>query len=135
MPLDAAAKFHESALMQFLKTLFWVVFAVVMVLFARDNWQVVHVNLWAGLIADVKLPVLVLTAFLLGFLPTFIVYRARLWSLKRRLETQGHNNVGGPAPIPVAVPTPVRTSSAPTDLAKRAGDAREASDAKAWPTP
>jgi lipopolysaccharide assembly protein A len=121
--------------MQFLKTLFWVVVAVVMVLFARDNWQVVHVNLWAGLIADIKLPVLVLFAFLLGFLPTFIIYRARLWSLRRRLETMGHNNAGGPAPIPVAVPTPVRTSSAPTDLAKRPADAREAGDAKAWPTP
>ena len=88
--LDARAPiFHESGAMQFLKTLFWVVFAVVMVLFARDNWQVVHVNLWAGLIADVKLPMLVLFAFLLGFLPTFIVYRARIWSLRRRLETQG----------------------------------------------
>jgi uncharacterized integral membrane protein len=121
--------------MQFLKTLFWVVFAVVMVLFARDNWQVVHVNLWAGLIADVKLPVLVLLAFLAGFLPTFIIYRARLWSLKRRLETHGHNNVGGPAPIPVAVPKPVRTSSAPAGLAERPDAAREATDAKAWPTP
>jgi putative membrane protein len=124
--------------MQFLKTLFWVVVAVVMVLFARDNWQVVHVNLWAGLIADVKLPVLVLTAFLLGFLPTLIVYRARIWSLKRRLETQGHNNVGGAVPVPNPVPTPVRRSSAPgetapADLAKRPAEGREASDAKAWP--
>ena len=123
--------------MQFLKTLFWVVVAVVMVLFARDNWQVVHVNLWAGLIADVKLPVLVLFAFLLGFLPTVIVYRARIWSLKRRLETQGHNNVGGPAVIPNPVPTPVRRSSAPNETAPAGRDhgEREATDAKAWPTP
>ncbi|HYI48080.1 MAG TPA: LapA family protein [Allosphingosinicella sp.] len=123
--------------MQFLKTLFWVVVAVVMVLFARDNWQVVHVNLWAGLIADIKLPVLVLFAFLLGFVPTLIVYRARIWSLRRRLETQGHNNAGGPVPVPNPVPTPVRRSSAPNEaaLAKREPEAREASDAKAWPTP
>lgn len=122
--------------MQFLKTLFWVVFAVVMVMFARDNWHVVQVNLWAGLIADIKLPVLVLFAFLLGFLPTLVVYRARLWSLKRRLETQGHNNVGGPNPVPNPVPTPVRRSSAPSEvaLAKQEPDPREATDAKAWPT-
>ena len=122
--------------MQFLKTLFWVVFAVVMVMFARDNWHVVQVNLWAGLIADIKLPVLVLFAFLLGFLPTLIVYRARLWSLKRRLETQGHNNVGGPAPVPNPVPAPVRRSSAPSavTLSKQESDSREATDAKAWPT-
>jgi lipopolysaccharide assembly protein A len=133
MALDAAAKFHESGAMQFLKTLFWVVFAVVMVLFARDNWQVVHVNLWAGLIADIKLPMLVLFAFLAGFLPTFIVYRARIWSLRRRLENHGPAG-NGPAPIPVAVPTPVRTSSAPDGLAERQAEAREATDAKAWPT-
>ena len=68
--------------MQFLKTLFWVVLAVVMVLFARDNWHVVSVNLWAGLVADVKLPILVLFALLLGFVPTVIIYRARIWSLQ-----------------------------------------------------
>ena len=119
--------------MHFLKTLFWVVVAVVMVLFARDNWRPVEVNLWAGLVADVKLPVLVLAAFLLGFLPTLIVYRARLWSLRRRLETQGHAG-NGPAPVPVAVPVPVRTSSAPTGLDRKPDESREATDAKAWPT-
>jgi len=117
--------------MQFLKTLFWVVVAVVMVLFARDNWQVVHVNLWAGLVADIKLPILVLIAFLIGLLPTLIMYRARLWSMRRRLDTQGGSVANGPVPIPVPVPKPVRTSSAPIerDVAER-----EATDAKAWPT-
>lgn len=134
MALDAGADFHESGTMQFLKTLFWVVFAVVMVLFARDNWRPVEVNLWAGLVADIKLPVLVLIAFLLGYLPTLIIYRARLWSLTRRLETQGHNNVGGPAAVPVPVPTPVRTSSAPDGRGEQPTDSREATDAKAWPT-
>ena len=76
--------------MQFLKTLFWVVLAVVLVLFAHANWNIVTLNLWGGLEADVKLPVLVIGAFLLGFLPTFILYRARLWSLRRRHETQVH---------------------------------------------
>ena len=76
--------------MQFLKTLFWVIVAVVAVLFASTNWQPVTLKLWGGLVADVKLPVLVIVAFLLGFLPTLIVYRARLWSLRRRLETQAH---------------------------------------------
>jgi uncharacterized integral membrane protein len=72
--------------MQFLKTLFWIALTVVLVLFAKANWNAVTLKLWGGLEADVKLPVLVLAAFLLGFLPTFILYRARLWSLKRRLE-------------------------------------------------
>ncbi|HET9429086.1 MAG TPA: hypothetical protein VFO69_12075, partial [Allosphingosinicella sp.] len=70
--------------MQFLKTLFWVILAVVLVLFAHANWNVVTLNLWGGLQADVKLPVLVIGAFLIGFLPTLILYRARLWSIRRR---------------------------------------------------
>ena len=83
--------------MQFLKTLFWVIVAVVAVLFFYTNWQPVTLKLWGGLEADVKLPVLFL-AFLLGFLPTFIVYRARIWSLKRRLEPATAHVVSPPAP-------------------------------------
>jgi lipopolysaccharide assembly protein A len=79
--------------MQFLKTLFWVILAVVLVLFAYTNWKMVTIELWGNLEADVKLPVLVIGAFLLGFLPTFILYRARLWSLKRRLEIQSQAHV------------------------------------------
>ena len=87
--------------MQFLKTLFWVILAVVLVLFARANWTMVTLDLWGGLQADVKLPVLVIGAFLLGFVPTLVIYRARLWSLKRRLETQAQTHV---ANTPGAVP-------------------------------
>ena len=87
--------------MQFLKTLFWVVLAVVLVLFAHANWTMVTIRLWGGLEADVKMPVLVIGAFLLGFLPTLILYRTRIWSLKRRLETPTHAHVanapGAPA--------------------------------------
>ena len=79
--------------MQFLKTLFWVILAVVLVLFARANWNVVTLELWGNLQADVKLPVLVIGAFLLGFLPTLLIYRTRIWSLKRRLEIQAQTHV------------------------------------------
>lgn len=71
--------------MHFLKTLFWVVLAVVVVLFSSANWMPVTLNLWGGLEADVKLPVLIFVAFLLGFVPTFAYYRTRLWTLHRRL--------------------------------------------------
>jgi len=77
--------------MQFLKTLFWVALAVVLVLFAHANWEPVTIELWGGLEADIKKPVLIFGAFLIGFLPTFILYRARLWGLKRRLETHERN--------------------------------------------
>jgi uncharacterized integral membrane protein len=98
--------------MQFLKTLFWVILAVVLVLFAHTNWNVVTIRLWGGLAADVKLPVLVIGAFLLGFLPTLILYRTRIWSLKRRLEAPSHAHVAN-APGPVAGRAPAPEAERP----------------------
>jgi uncharacterized integral membrane protein len=108
--------------MQFLKTLFWVILAVVVVLFADANWEAVPVKLWGGLIADVKLPVLLFAAFLLGLLPTLLVYRAKLWSLRRRIE---------PTERTVAVPAP--TPASPTPVDNGPGADRVATDSKAWP--
>ena len=91
--------------MQFLRTLFWIALTIVLVLFAIANWFPVTIELWGGLAADIKLPVLVFGAFLLGFLPTFLLYRARLWSLRRRLETHERNNASsGLAPAAAAPP-------------------------------
>jgi uncharacterized integral membrane protein len=109
--------------MQFLKTLFWIALTVVLVLFAKANWNAVTLKLWGGLEADVKLPVLVLAAFLLGFVPTFIIYRARLWSLRRRLE---------PAERQVSV-APARPAAAPVAVDNGEGE-RVATDSKVWPT-
>ena len=84
--------------MQFLRTLFWVVLAVFVAIIARNNWTDVTINLWGSLQADIKLPLLVLLSVLIGFLPTWLIYRARLWSAKRRLLTVQNQ----PAPAPVA---------------------------------
>ena len=109
--------------MQFLKTLFWVILAIVLVLFGRANWFPVTVNLWGGLQADVKLPMLVLFAFLIGFLPTFLVYRARVWTLKRRLETAQPVTVANvPGGLPPPPPPPPRSE-----------EDRVATDSKVWP--
>jgi uncharacterized integral membrane protein len=73
--------------MQFLRTLFWVVIAVMAVIFAIRNWTPVVVNLWGGLQADIKLPMLLLIAFLVGFLPWFLLHKATRWQLRRKLES------------------------------------------------
>ncbi len=112
--------------MQFLKTLFWVALAIILVLFARGNWHPVTLRLWGGLELDVKLPVLLLAMFLLGFLPMFILHRVRLWGLNRRLEAQArqaaavHNVPAGPGHSPAP------------DVPRQ--EDRIATDAKAWPT-
>lgn len=72
--------------MQFLKTLFWVLIAVAVALFSFRNWLDVTVNLWGDIQADIKLPVLLLVIFLIGFLPTWLIMRAKLWSCRRRVE-------------------------------------------------
>lgn len=87
--------------MQFLKTLFWVLIAVAVALFSFRNWFDVTVNLWGDIQADIKLPVLVLIAFLIGFAPTWSVMRTRLWSHRRRIEAMERNRV---ASLPAEAP-------------------------------
>ena len=77
--------------MQFLKTVFWAIVAAIVALFAWVNWNPVTVNLWNDIQADIKLPVLLLIVFLIGWLPTWLVMRARLWGLQRRVETFERN--------------------------------------------
>ena len=66
--------------MRFLSTLFWVLLAVIVALFASRNWTDVTLNLWGDIQADVKI------TFLIGFLPTWLFLRARTWSHRRRVE-------------------------------------------------
>ena len=66
--------------MHFLKTLFWVVVAVFLAILASRNWHDVTLNLWGD--------VLIIAMFLIGWLPTFLVYRAKMWRLRQRLDSQ-----------------------------------------------
>jgi uncharacterized membrane protein YciS (DUF1049 family) len=70
--------------MQFLRTLLWVMIAVLVAIVAGNNWHDVTINLWSNLQADIKIPVLLLAVFLAGFLPTWLVMRGKLWRLERR---------------------------------------------------
>lgn len=79
--------------MQFLKTLFWVLIAVVIALFGTRNWFDVTVNLWGDIQADIKLPIILLLVFLIGFLPTWLILRARIWSLRRRIDAVERNRL------------------------------------------
>lgn len=81
--------------MQFLKTLFWVLIAVLVALFSARNWFDVTVSLWGDIQADIKLPVLLLFAFLLGLVPIWLLMRTRMWALNRRLDGIERNRVAG----------------------------------------
>jgi lipopolysaccharide assembly protein A len=73
--------------MQFLKTLLWVVVAVFVAMLASRNWHDVTMNLWGDIQADIKLPILIGLVFLLGWLPTYLIHRARLWRVRSRLDS------------------------------------------------
>ena len=77
--------------MQFLKTLMWVLLAVVIALFANRNWFPVTLSLWGDIEADIKLPVLLALFFLAGFVPVWLILRARLWTANRRIEAMERN--------------------------------------------
>ena len=77
--------------MHFLKTLFWVLIAVLVALFATRNWSDVTLNLWGDIQADIKLPVLLLLAFVLGWLPTWLLMRTRIWGHRRRVDALERN--------------------------------------------
>lgn len=72
--------------MQFLRTVFWVVLAVVGVIFSFNNWQIVSIKLWGDIIVDTPLPILLFVVFMLGLVPALLLYRATRWSLTRKLE-------------------------------------------------
>ena len=72
--------------MQFLKAIFWVAVGGMLVLLSAGNWRDVTLSLWGDTQVDIKLPVLIAFMFVLGWLPTWLIYRARLWRQKQRLE-------------------------------------------------
>ena len=74
--------------MQFLRTLFWVLIAAFVAIIASENWRDVTLDLWGNLQADVKIPILLILTFLLGFLPTWLIMRGKIWRLKRRLAQE-----------------------------------------------
>jgi uncharacterized integral membrane protein len=88
--------------MHFLTTLFWVLIAVIVVLFGTRNWSDVTLNLWGDIQADIKIPLLLLFALLIGFLPTWLVMRAKLWSMRRRLDALDRQAAVAPAERPAA---------------------------------
>jgi len=90
--------------MRFLKTLIWVTIIIGLIVFATNNWAPVSVSLWGGLRLDTKLSALVIVAFLLGFLPLYLLHRTQIWRLKRRILTLEGNQRTLTFPAPAAPP-------------------------------
>jgi putative membrane protein len=91
--------------MQFLKGLIWFLVAVLVAAFVFGNWdEIAKVHLWNDLVADVKLPILVLICFLAGLVPMLVYHHAVRWRLKQRLAAAERSLEA--VRQTVAVPTP-----------------------------
>jgi uncharacterized integral membrane protein len=91
--------------MQFLKILFWCLLAFVAALFTYGNWTSVQLHLWAGLVAEVNLPLLLLGTFLIGFLPVYLFHHTVRWRLRSRLSN-AERTVTELRAIPPETPAP-----------------------------
>jgi uncharacterized integral membrane protein len=83
----------------------WVILAMILVLFTYTNWTTVPINLWAGRVADVNLPLLVIVAFLAGSVPFWLLHRATRWSMNRKL-VNAERALAATVPPPPPAPTP-----------------------------
>jgi uncharacterized integral membrane protein len=73
--------------MQFLKTAFWAILAVLIALFSYANWKPAEINLWGDLQIVTPLPIVVVISFLAGVLPMWLLHKATHWSMRRKLDS------------------------------------------------
>ena len=97
--------------MQFIRTVVWVVIAIVMVAFIAINWTPVKVNIWplqdGYLFLEWPVGFIALVSFLMGLLPMWLLSKAGKWRLRRQISAL-ENTVRATAtsnPAPIATTT------------------------------
>ena len=100
--------------MQIIRTIVWVVVLLALLLFSINNWQDVEVKIWEGLILQTKLPALVVSSFLLGLLPMWLLHKGASWRWNRKIGALENTVRAATTVAPVAV----ATTSAPPEPAK-----------------
>jgi|TARA_R110002094_G_scaffold2366_2_gene9727 putative membrane protein len=102
--------------MQFIKILFWVLLLVATFIFWWTNEARSTLDLGAAVV-EARVSTFVVGAFLLGFVPTWLLLRGSKWRLTRRIKTL--EDAAKPAPAPVAT-RPASSSATPTPAAEPA---------------
>lgn len=93
--------------MQFIRTLFWVLVLAALLIFTAFNWKPVEVQIWTDLVLETKIPALVIVAFLLGLVPTWLIHRGTRWRLNRRISHLETAARGGTPPRPTETTPPL----------------------------
>ncbi len=107
--------------MQIVRTILWVALLVLLLAFSFFNWRPVEVQIWDNLVLETKIPALVVTSFLLGLIPMWLVHRGSKWRLQRRITTL-ETSVRANAVTPAA---PAASSLSPAPAAAHAHPAAE----------
>lgn len=96
--------------MQFIKTAFWVLLAVVIALFTYANiGTYVPINLGTDAQILIRLPFLVIISFLAGSVPMWLLHKATRWSMRRKLDSAER----ALASVKPAYPPPPPSSTVP----------------------
>lgn len=71
--------------MQVVRTILWVLLLVGVLVFSFGNWdKEIDVRIWPGIVWETRIPALVIVAFLIGLVPTWLYHRGVRWRLKRQ---------------------------------------------------
>jgi hypothetical protein len=99
--------------MQIVRTIVWVLLLVALLLFSINNWQDVEVKIWENLILQTKLPALVITSFLLGLIPMWVLHKGVRWRFNRRINALENTVKAASVVAPVAVPAAAEPAVSP----------------------
>ena len=94
--------------MQFIKILFWVLLLVATFIFWWTNEARASLDMGAAIV-EARVSTFVVGAFLLGFVPTWLLLRGSKWRLQRRIKTL--EDAARPATVPTSS---VNRAPAPT---------------------
>jgi len=78
---------HGGFAMQIVRTIFWLLILVGVLVFSIFNWNPVEVTIWDNLVVETKVPALVIISSLRGFLPIWLYARGVTWSLNRKIRS------------------------------------------------
>ena len=123
--------------MQFIKILLWVLLLVGSFIFWWSNEARTTLDLGAAVV-EARASTFVLLAFLVGFLPTWLLLRGSKWRLMRRIKTLEAAARPAPAPTPapldvskepIAKPEPKAAEPKPAVEAEKETNPKKDSDA------
>lgn len=73
--------------MAVIRTIAWIALVSGLLIFSFYNWRPVEVTIWENMVLETKVPVALVLAFLMGFVPLFAYHLSVKWALKRRVRS------------------------------------------------